>query len=155
MFVESPCYIYNHIYSNKSKWHGDLAKVACRRHMNKSIKNTIKKIAKDYLKEEKGELKQAVYIKLDTEVIRWFRNLGPGYQGRINEVLKRFVAEINQQEPSVLALAQELFSQYYTKCFWHMKSNLIVTEAMLPEIVKGLKTYGGKSGYMEAIKLCQ
>jgi uncharacterized protein (DUF4415 family) len=37
------------------------------------------------------EPKQAVHIRLDRGVVRWFKAHGPGYQTRINAVLKAFV----------------------------------------------------------------
>ena len=39
-----------------------------------------------------GEAKVPVNIRLDAEVVRFFRAGGAGYQTRINEVLKAFVA---------------------------------------------------------------
>jgi len=38
------------------------------------------------------EPKQAVHIRLDQGVLRWFKAHGPGYQTRINAVLRAFVA---------------------------------------------------------------
>lgn len=38
------------------------------------------------------EVKQCVHIRLDPSVIRWFKSYGPGYQTRINEILKEFVS---------------------------------------------------------------
>ncbi len=35
--------------------------------------------------------KQAINIRLDEDVIAWFKRLGPGYQTRINTVLRSFV----------------------------------------------------------------
>lgn len=103
--------------------------------------------------------KVGVFIKLDKEVVEWFKNSGPGYQRKINEVLRRFVSAVKSNEAgsressSVLERAQELFEKYYEQCFWHMKRELIVTEVDLPQIIKGLKTYGGRAGYLEASKL--
>ncbi len=37
------------------------------------------------------EPKRDVHIRLDAEVLRWFQSPGPGYQTRINEVLRTFV----------------------------------------------------------------
>jgi uncharacterized protein (DUF4415 family) len=37
------------------------------------------------------EPKQDVHIRLDPAVLRWFKAHGPGYQTRINEVLRAFV----------------------------------------------------------------
>jgi uncharacterized protein (DUF4415 family) len=38
------------------------------------------------------EPKQGVHIRLDPMVLRWFKTQGPGYQTRINAVLRAFVA---------------------------------------------------------------
>lgn len=35
--------------------------------------------------------KQAVHMRLDADVLAWFRGHGPGYQTRINAVLRSFV----------------------------------------------------------------
>ena len=37
------------------------------------------------------ERKQDVHIRLDPAVLRWFKAQGPGYQTRINAVLRSFV----------------------------------------------------------------
>jgi uncharacterized protein (DUF4415 family) len=37
------------------------------------------------------ERRQAIHIRLDAEVLRWFKAHGPGYQTRINAVLRAFV----------------------------------------------------------------
>ncbi len=37
------------------------------------------------------EPKRDVHIRLDAEVLRWFKSHGPGYQTRINDVLRSFV----------------------------------------------------------------
>ena len=46
------------------------------------------------------EAKTPVNIRLDADVVRYFRAGGPGYQTRINEVLKAFVtARIRAGDP--------------------------------------------------------
>jgi len=55
--------------------------------------------------------------------------------------------------PEKLALANRLYREYHTICFWHMRPDLVVTEANLPDIVKGLRTYGGKKGATSAAQL--
>jgi hypothetical protein len=52
-----------------------------------------------------------------------------------------------------LELAQQLFKEHYASCFWHLRPDLVVTEAMLPLIVKGLRTHGGKKGVLAAAQL--
>ena len=37
--------------------------------------------------------KQLVSLRLDAEVLRWFKRTGAGYQSRIGEVLKRHVRQ--------------------------------------------------------------
>ena len=38
--------------------------------------------------------KQAISIRLDTDVIDWFRASGPKYQSRINAVLRSYVEQV-------------------------------------------------------------
>jgi uncharacterized protein (DUF4415 family) len=44
------------------------------------------------------EPKTGVHIRLDPVVLRWFRAQGPGYQTRINAVLRAFVAARERTE---------------------------------------------------------
>ena len=46
-----------------------------------------------------AERKQGVHIRLDPEVLRWFKAQGPGYQTRINAVLLAFVRAKSKGEP--------------------------------------------------------
>jgi uncharacterized protein (DUF4415 family) len=45
------------------------------------------------------EPKQDVHIRLDPVVLRWFKASGPGYQTRINAVLRAFVQARQQGGP--------------------------------------------------------
>jgi len=45
------------------------------------------------------EPKKDVHIRLDPAVLRWFKSRGPGYQTRINAVLRSFV-EARKREDS-------------------------------------------------------
>jgi hypothetical protein len=54
-----------------------------------------------------------------------------------------------------VALAQRLFQEFYIQCFWHMKPDLVVTEAMIPDIVKGLRHDGDRRAFLEAAKLVE
>jgi hypothetical protein len=51
---------------------------------------------------------------------------------------------------AVLERAQQLFREYYASCFWHLKPDLVVTEAMLPIIIKGLRLHGGRNAFLAA-----
>ena len=46
------------------------------------------------------EPRQAVHIRLDATVLRWFKAHGPGYQTRINAVLRAFVQARQRAEPA-------------------------------------------------------
>ncbi|HMC66942.1 MAG TPA: hypothetical protein VKI65_18540 [Gemmataceae bacterium] len=52
-----------------------------------------------------------------------------------------------------IELANQLFREFYAACFWHMKPDLVITEAMIPIIVKGLRTHGGRTGMSAAAQL--
>ena len=48
--------------------------------------------------------KQGIHIRIDSDVLDWFRAHGPGYQTRINAVLRAFVRArecLEQDEPKV------------------------------------------------------
>jgi uncharacterized protein (DUF4415 family) len=49
------------------------------------------------------EPKKDVHIRLDPAVLRWFKAHGPGYQTRINTVLKSFVQARQQEEAQTAA----------------------------------------------------
>jgi uncharacterized protein (DUF4415 family) len=44
------------------------------------------------------ERRQAIHIRLDPEGLRWFKAQGPGYQTRINAVLRAFVQARQRSE---------------------------------------------------------
>ena len=52
-----------------------------------------------------------------------------------------------------LELANRLFCEYHTRCFWHSPRDLIITEDLLPFVVKGLRTHGGRRGFILSGKL--
>ncbi|GEM_PF-1814671 len=54
-----------------------------------------------------------------------------------------------------LTLANRLYRECYSDCFWHMKPDLEITEAMLPVIIRGLRDYGGRREFLEAAKLAR
>ena len=43
--------------------------------------------------------KQAISIRLDEDVIDWFRSTGPKYQTRINAVLRSYVEQVGAAAP--------------------------------------------------------
>ena len=38
-----------------------------------------------------GETREAISIRLDQDVLEWFRGQGPGYQTRMNAVLRSYM----------------------------------------------------------------
>jgi hypothetical protein len=52
-----------------------------------------------------------------------------------------------------LELANRLFREFHAACFWHLKPDLVVTEALLPLVVKGLRAHGGRLGALAAARL--
>lgn len=111
-----------------------------------------------YLPQAKS--KSPLYIKLDSEVLDWFKAKGKGYQSFINEVLKAY-KEAAQNEVEATNLdsrfeyAQRCFREFYAQCFWHLRKDLVITESEIPLIKEGLKKFGGKEGFIKAQRLCQ
>ena len=52
-----------------------------------------------------------------------------------------------------LELANRLYREYHTLCFWHCRRDLEITEDLIPFVVKGLRTHGGRRGFILASKL--
>lgn len=60
-----------------------------------------------------------------------------------------------QDSAKRLELAQELYREFYALCFWHMKPDLVVTDELIPIVLKGLRTHGGRRGMMAASRLVE
>lgn len=60
----------------------------------------------------------------------------------------------SQPKLSRVALAQQLFEQFYAECFWHMPPTFRVRAGDIPVIVKNLRTHGGRSGFFASASLC-
>ncbi len=58
-------------------------------------------------------------------------------------------------EVDKIKLANELYLEYRTRCFWHCPKDLVITEELIPFVVKGLRTYGGHRGFVLAAQLRQ
>jgi hypothetical protein len=52
-----------------------------------------------------------------------------------------------------LELANQLFREFHTRCFWHSPRDLVITEDLIPFVVKGLRRNGGHRGFKLAGKL--
>ena len=50
-------------------------------------------------------------------------------------------------------LARIIFKEFYACCFWHLKPDLVVSEATMPLIIKGLRAHGGRRGLLAVAQL--
>ena len=53
----------------------------------------------------------------------------------------------------LLEYATRVFKEFHARCFWHWRADAPVTEVILPLIIHGLCTYGGRKGLQAAAKL--
>jgi len=51
--------------------------------------------------------------------------------------------------------ARRAFRMFHAQCFWHMPEDLPITQADIPAIIRGLRTDGGRRGYLAAERLCR
>ncbi len=47
-----------------------------------------------------------------------------------------------------LELANRLYREYHTRCFWHSPRDLIITEDLIPMVVNSLRKHGGRRGFI-------
>jgi hypothetical protein len=52
-----------------------------------------------------------------------------------------------------LELANLLYREFQNRCFWYSPRDLVITEDLIPFVVKGLRTHGGHRGFKLAGKL--
>lgn len=50
-------------------------------------------------------------------------------------------------------LAHQLYREFHARCFWHSPRDLVITVELIPFVVKGLRTYGGRRGFILAEQL--
>jgi uncharacterized protein (DUF4415 family) len=93
-----------------SRGRADLARL--RRMTEEEIQRTsppeLRNIPDDFWKNARVVIpvtKQAISIRLDHDVIEWFRASGPRYQSRINAVLKSYIAHSGSSAPKRRAKA--------------------------------------------------
>ena len=65
------------------------------------------------------------------------------------------VEEPTRDQTDKLRLAQASFEEFYHACFWFMRSDMQVTEADLPYIIRRLRADGGRRGFVRAAELCR
>ena len=54
---------------------------------------------------------------------------------------------------SRVELAQRLYREYRTACFWHCKPDLVITESLIPFVIKGLRDNGGRKAFLASAAL--
>lgn len=57
--------------------------------------------------------------------------------------------------PERLALAQQAFTRFYTRCFWFMREDLRVGEEDVEAIIRGLRAHGDREAFLIAARLCR
>jgi hypothetical protein len=57
--------------------------------------------------------------------------------------------------PEKLALAQEAFTRFHTRCFWFMREDAQITAQEIPYICERLRADGGRAGFLLAARICQ
>jgi hypothetical protein len=57
--------------------------------------------------------------------------------------------------PEKLALAQEAFHRFHSRCFWFMRDDLTVGEEDMEAIIHGLRADGNREAFMIAAALCR
>ena len=98
--------------------------------------------------------KTPISIRLETDLLDWFKQVAPqGYQVMIQDVLREYRRGREQRAQNIIGRAQQIFSQYHAKCFWHLRKDLKVTMENLSIIQNGLKKYGGLEGLRLAAEL--
>jgi hypothetical protein len=98
--------------------------------------------------------KTPISIRLESDLLDWFKQVAPkGYQVMIQDVLRNYRREREQRAQNIIGRAQQIFSQYHAKCFWHLRKDLKVTIENLSIIQNGLRKYGGLEGLRLAAEL--
>ena len=98
--------------------------------------------------------KELISIRIDQDVLDWLRAEIPnGYQRKINEMLRQYKMDITARENQVLGRAQQIFVQYYSRCFWHLRRDIHITSVLIPIIQEGLRKHGGRDGFLLADEL--
>ena len=67
-------------------------------------------------------------------------------------------AQMESPSPAMagkLALAQSAFGRFHTRCFWFLREDLQVREAVLETIVHGLRAHGNREAFLIAAELCR
>lgn len=98
--------------------------------------------------------KTAISIRLEDDLLYWLKKEAPdGYQVLIQDVLRSYRKQREDRMHYILGRAQQVFLQFHTRCFWHLRKDLKITIENLSIIKNGLKKYGGLEGVHLAAEL--
>jgi hypothetical protein len=70
-------------------------------------------------------------------------------------VIESSLIEAALTTPDKLALAQEAFREFHSRCFCLMREDLSVGVADLPAIITGLRAHGSRDAFFVAAQLCR
>ena len=99
-------------------------------------------------------MKKAISIRLDRDIIDFFKSEYPeGYQVGISSILRATVDEKIKARLISTGRAKEIYINFHSQCFWHMKKDLEITPELLPLVIDGLRKYGGATGFKIAAEL--
>ncbi|MCC6932703.1 MAG: BrnA antitoxin family protein [Deltaproteobacteria bacterium] len=115
------------------------------------MKRKVKK--EEFVAEKQSVANVGVYLRIPKDVLDWFKRSGRGYQTRIIAILKDHVEEQRVLKIRCLQKAQDIYSQYHTKCFWHMKPDLTINEENVAMVISGLRHFGGHEGWRLAAEI--
>jgi len=102
------------------------------------------------------QTKIPISIRIDPKVLSYFQSKQPsGYQTLMHTILENHVQQEREKQLRNEGRAQELFRQYYARCFWHYRRDLQITSKNIFLVIEGLKKYGGREGLKAAEDLCQ
>jgi hypothetical protein len=71
----------------------------------------------------------------------------------MSDVLREYKDRRSLQEAASVGRAQQIFLQYYTRCFWHLRKDLTITPELLPLVQQGLRKHGGREGMLLASEI--
>jgi hypothetical protein len=52
-----------------------------------------------------------------------------------------------------LQLANQLYQEFHTRCFWHCPPELEISEDLIPFVAHGLRAHGGRRGFILGSRL--
>jgi hypothetical protein len=65
-------------------------------------------------------------------------------------------SEVLEQPPDRdqrIVLANRLYRDFHTQCFWHCPRDLRISAELIPHVVQGLRRSGGRAGFLLAAQL--